>query len=230
MKERVKFLIWVTSDCNMSCPLCNQAHTMRTHKGYQMSMKEVFGIVESCKKRGIHFEDIELIGGEPTLWINLKEGVKELKKITDHIFFVTNGTNPEIPPASGVDRWVVSISQVTRENKKVFAKYGTSKMKFTGHYHKKVPDKPLDGVLPADCVASRCTFPPHQPENNIVYLKGKMYYCNLVVGLSDRLPIEEDTVCDFEDDFLSFFKDKKFDKEMCRYCLCNHKVWKLLPS
>lgn len=223
----LKLLIWVTSDCNLKCPLCNQNYTIIMNPNYQMSMKELRHIIDSCKSRGIHFSVIELIGGEPTLWKHLKEGVKALKEITDDVFFVTNGNNPELVTSLGLKHWIVSTSQCTQAQLERFAGYH-DKIKYNAHAHRKVPDIPFPNVLPAYCVVDRSPFDPNIKENGIGYLFGKVYYCNCGYALSDKTPITDDVVCDFEDDFVTKFAEKKWDKPMCQRCLCNDYVWRQL--
>ena len=220
----LKLLVWVTSDCNLTCPLCNQFHSMGINLGYHMPLNEVKNLVESCKRRNIHFSVIELIGGEPTLWVNLKEGIKILNEITDDIFFVTNGQNPELVISLGLKHWIVSTSQATKAQWERF-KGHTDKIICNVHQHKIVPVNAIPNSIPAVCVVAVDPFNPIQRENGIGYLRGKMYYCNLAFALSDRVPLTDDMWCDLEDDFVTKFSNKTFDKEICKYCLCNGKVW-----
>jgi hypothetical protein len=200
---------------------------MTLNPDYQMGMDELKNIISSCKRRGIHFSIIELIGGEPTLWVNLQEGVEALKEITDDLFFVTNGNNPELVMSLGLKHWIVSTSQASPEQVK---KYECCSSQFlrNDHHHKKVPTVPVPNSLPADCVVDRDPFNPVQLENGMAYLKGNVYYCNLGFALSDRVPLTSDMICNFEDDFVTKFSNKKFDKKICQYCLCNGNVWRAI--
>jgi organic radical activating enzyme len=223
-----KLLIWVTSDCNLSCPLCNQSHSIELNPGYQMSIAEVKKIVSSCKRRGIHFSVIELIGGEPSMWKNIKEGIKLLNEITDDIFFVTNGSNSELVIGLGLKHWILSTSQATKKQLLEYKDH-FPKMGFNSHSHKRVPLTPVPDTIPAECVVGISPFNSNIKENGVAYLRGKVYYCNLAFAASNLVPVTDDMVCDFEDDFITKFADKKFDKEICQYCLCNSKVWNKLP-
>jgi len=107
--------IWVTSNCNLNCKLCVAKHTMQINKGYEMPLSEVEYIVDSCKKRSIRPAIIDLTGGEPSLWGNIKEGVELLKKICDSVSLTTNGNNPELIMSLGLKEIVVSSSQATAE-------------------------------------------------------------------------------------------------------------------
>ena len=220
----LKLLIWVTSDCNLKCPLCNQNYTIITHLNYQMSMEELRHIIDSCKVRGIRFSNIELIGGEPTLWKHLRDGVEALKEITDDVWFVTNGNDPELVISLGLKHWIVSTNQCTQAQLERFAGH-YDKIKYNPCAHKIVPDIPLPDSLPAICNVSHSPFNSSIEENGLGYLFGDVYYCNCIVALGDMTPITNDLICRFEDDFVMKFAEKKFDKPACQRCLCNDKVW-----
>jgi hypothetical protein len=194
-----------------------------------MPMSEVQHIVDSCKKRGIYFSVIEITGGEVTLWENLEEGVEALWEITDDIFFVTNGNNPKRVINLGLKHWILSTSQATKEQIKEYKNY-LPQMGVNGHAHKPVYREPILGTLPAMCVAGISPFNSKVRENSIEYLKGKVYYCNSIFPLSCKMPLTDDLVCDFEDDFLTKYKNRRFDKKVCQICLCNSRVWSRVPE
>jgi len=218
---RVRFIIWVTSDCTLSCKHCNQGYTISQNRGYQMTLTEVKYIVNSCKERGIHFGVIELGGGEPSLWVNLKKGVKLFKKICDEVYLTTNGNNPELIMSLGLNSWTVSSSQATR---KQLAKYRKVRKKilFNGHPHKELPQMPVVNSLPAVCCVK---FFKGIPENCISYIRGNCFYCCLAFSLSGKAGLSDSIVCRFEDDFLSKFSDKTYNEKICSYCVCNGKVY-----
>lgn len=214
-----RFYIWVTSQCNLACKWCSQKYTMRQNSGYEMTLEEVEFIVNSCKTRGIHFDTIEITGGEASLWLNLEYGVRKFSEICDTVTLVTNGNNPERIKALGLKTWIVSASQATSVQLKAYE--GTPAL-YNTHSHKKLPEVPFENVLPADCCVS--VSPVGKPQNAIEYIKGKVYYCCDAFAHSEYTGTEG-IVCSFNDDFISYFRDKRFDKEICRYCLCNHKIW-----
>jgi hypothetical protein len=191
-------------------------------KGYHMSIGEVFDIVTSIKKRGIKIDTIELTGGEPSLWVNLEKGVKLFKTVCKNITVTTNGN--DLPRIIAID-WdyiVVSASQATEKQLSVLSDY-KGKVVYNKHSHKKVPEIALENVLPAECGVASDPF--KNPQTMLAYVRGKIYYCCNTVSLLDRVPLTKDLVCDFKADFVKYFRNRKFDKEICRYCLANAKVW-----
>lgn len=224
---KTRFYIWVTSDCTLKCPYCIQKFVMDTHKGYQMQMDEVRYIVESCKKRGLHFDMIEITGGEASLWEHLEEGVKEFEKICDMVTLATNGNNPERIKALGLKTWIVSESQALPEEMEHYRDI-RHRLTINAHTHKKMPDKPIEGTLPAAC----CTrvSPWGEPQATFEYIKGKIYQCPDCAAHLEYVPETPDLVCSFEDDFVSKFINKTYDKEICKYCLGNGQVWARIPE
>lgn len=197
---------------------------MRENKGYQMPIDEVDYIVDSCIERGYFFDTIEMTGGEATLWKNIYYGVSRFSEICDTLTLVTNGNNPSLVKSLGLKTWIVSASQATKAQLKQYE--GLSNVHYNSHEHKKLPDKPFD-ALPASCCVSRTPDGLH-PQNAIEYIKGKVYYCCDAFAHSEKTGLTDDIVCDFEDDFVLKFSDKKYDKEICRWCLCNGKIWEQL--
>jgi hypothetical protein len=217
----IKLVIWVTSACNLSCPLCMQAQNMKKNKGYSMSKSEIDNVVNSCLRRGFHFRTIELTGGECTLWKHLEYGYSRFCEIADIVMVGTNGNNPQRIIDLGMKTWMVSSSQATPEQ---LAQYEPHKDKitFNGHSHKQIPVNPI-GTIPAKCTIRNA--PNGEPQNSILYLAGNVYYCCNVPALEHKTPITADAVCKFEDDFIGKFIDKKYDMPQCAYCLCNSTVW-----
>lgn len=216
-----RLLIWVTSFCNLKCPHCSQAYTMEMYPNYDMSIYEITHIVESCMERKIHFDVIELTGGEPSLWDHLEYGVNAFRKICDEVTLVTNGNDPERIKALGLNSWLVSSSQATKEQ---LRQYEGCPVIYNSHKHKPLPEKAFEDSLPADCCVR--ISPEGKEQNNILYLKGLVWYCCNAYALTKNLWfIDRSIFIDFNEDFLSFYKDKKFDRHICKYCLCNHKIW-----
>ena len=218
-----RFMIWVTSDCTLNCKWCSQRYTRRKHDGYQMSMDEIEYIVNNCQRRGLYFDVIEITGGEPSLWENLEYGVRRFGYICDTVTLVTNGNNPERIKSLGLKEWIVSTSQATGEQ---LESYKDTPAIYNTHEHREPPTEPFEDVLPADCCVS-LTPDGACPQNLIMYLKGKVYYCCNAYALSEFTG-EEGIVCSFEDNFNVLFLDKTYDKEICKYCICNHNVWNRL--
>ena len=85
------FMISLTNECNLSCSGCWVAQT-RPPK--QLTMRQLDGIIESCKRNGSYFFGI--LGGEPLLYPNLFEIFEKHGDCYFQLF--TNGTmlTPEI--------------------------------------------------------------------------------------------------------------------------------------
>lgn len=188
-----------------------------------MSIDEIEYIVNNCQRRGLYFDVIEITGGEPSLWENLEYGVRRFGYICDTVTLVTNGNNPERIKSLGLKEWIVSTSQATGEQ---LESYKDTPAIYNTHEHREPPTEPFEDVLPADCCVS-LTPDGACPQNLIMYLKGKVYYCCNAYALSEFTG-EEGIVCSFEDDFNVLFLDKTYDKEICKYCICNHNVWNRL--
>jgi hypothetical protein len=218
-------VIWVTSDCNLNCPLCNQKYTRDMNKGYQMSIHEIDKIVVSCLKRGLHFDEIELTGGEPSLWRNIKYGVRLFSKICDTVTLVTNGNDPELIISLNLKKWIVSANQATDEQIEMYQPV-IEKITFNG-IHKQGPKEAITDTLPADCAISY-SRPEGMPQNNIMYYHGNVWYCCNAVALSEKVNYISGISCRFTDDFMTKFKAKDFNEKICSYCLCNGKVWNQL--
>jgi hypothetical protein len=223
---KLRLYIWVTSDCNLNCPFCSQKDTRKDFSGYQMSIDEVKYIVNSCKKRNIYFDIIEITGGEATLWKNIIKGVQLFKQIADVITLVTNGNNPELVYSLDLPYWVVSQYQATAENIEKHLELGGDRVIINEAKHKRPPEQPFENVLPADC----CVRLNHFKEDQQVmeYLRGKVYYCCDAYAYSKKAGLDKSIVCDFREDFILKFSNKKYDKEICKYCLCNTNVWNQL--
>jgi organic radical activating enzyme len=224
---KTNLVIWVTSDCNLTCKWCDQEHTMRQNAGYQMSMSEVNYIVDSCINRGLRFDIIEITGGEVTLWNNIKKGAEAFRTICDELTLVSNGNNPELILSLNLPWWVVSASQATKEQLSVYKNSDrTDSICYNEHQHKKLTEIPIPGSVPAQCNVR--TTPKLIPQNLIAYIRGSVYYCCNTYQISKKLPLTDDLVCSFDDDFMTKYSDKKYDKAQCAYCHCNGKVWEVL--
>lgn len=224
---QLNLLIWVTSNCNLACPLCMVKHTMACYPGYEMSMDEVNEIISSSKKRGIHYDTITLTGGEATEWPNLKQALKALyiSKIADNITLITNGTNIEkiIEVKPFLNYYAVSYTQCGMKRKAEFDTLGHTII-YNGSDHVELPTEPIEGTTPAECCNANSFVGIKQ--NQVHYIAGKVYYCCYVKLFENVIPITPDMVCDFKDDFISHFSGKNYKKEICKYCICNQKVWK----
>ena len=187
-----------------------------------MSMDEVEYIVESCKKRKIKFNVIELTGGEASLWNNLLPGMELLKQICNEITMVTNGNNPELVLSLNMKSFIVSSSQASAKQLEIY-RASKRKILYNAHSHKELPVSPVSDSLPAKCCVKYSAVGILQTA--MEYIRGKVYFCCDAYAHSERVVLTPDVVCDFEDDFISKFSVRDYNKDICTYCLCNSKVW-----
>lgn len=221
--ENFRLIIWVISVCNLSCRLCGMSNTINQNHEYQMSMEEVDMIVESIKRRNIKIHVIELSGGEPTMWPILKEASEKFKTVCDELTLITNGNTPQKIIDLNLPRWAVSSSQANSTQLDQYKPYN-HKIVYNNHQHVVPPEDPIKGVLPASCCVRSHPF-TGQEQNSIFYQKGKVYYCCFTNEIKRKVPITDDLVCDFEEDFIIKFSNKDYNKPMCEYCICNSRIF-----
>jgi hypothetical protein len=199
-----------------------QKDVMKMDPDYDMSTIEIREIVSSLERRNIRFDIIEITGGEPTLWSNIRYGVTMFKTVADKVTLVTNGCDPSLVMSLNLPFFGVSASQTTTEQ---LSKFEPVKDKFftNDHQHKKPPIKPVPGSLPAKCTLIHTRA--QEKQIMLGYMYRRIYYCCNACALGEIVGVDLATICDFEDDFLEKFKDRKFDRAICSVCLCNSKVW-----
>lgn len=223
----IHLVLYVTSECNLSCPYCNQMPMRSLLAGYEMTMQELTKMVHSSLDRGIHYKTIELTGGEPTLWKHFQEGTSVLlqSRVTDEVIFITNGRD-----ASNVSNaaknlgmgYVVSQSQATPEELNIHVNSG-NKVLINPLKHKIVPRIPILDSTPAMCSMQK--NPWGESVNYLGYAAEMVYYCGCACSNMQVLGFDSSVCCPFECDFITKFSDKKFDKDICSICLCNNLVW-----
>jgi organic radical activating enzyme len=222
----LSMLIWVTSGCNLKCPLCIVRHAQKVLDGYEMGIAEVKFFIQSCKDRKIHFDTIIFTGGEPTVWKHLFPATVwfYLSGITDKIALISNGCLPQkifdISPM--LSHYAISATQATAENIELFKRSGDT-IVFNNEGHRTPQTEPVENSLPAVCGNSMDLL--GKPTNQIHYMAGKVYYCCNALIQSEHTGLTDDLVCDFTEDFIQKFSNKLYDKAICSYCLCNDKVW-----
>ena len=222
----ISLLLWTTSKCNLKCPLCCVKSMQNEMPDYEMSIEEVKHIIQSSKDRNIHYGMIHYGGGEPTIWTHLKEATELFYNsgITKHMTLISNGTNPEaiFEINHMLSCYAISATQINPKQLAIFQQSG-HKISYNFGAHRPLLTKPLDGVLPASC----CNLQDYlgNPVNQVMYVNGKVWYCCSAPFLCEMAGRTEDLYCDFDDDFVAKFMNKKYDKEVCRYCFCNNKVW-----
>jgi uncharacterized radical SAM superfamily Fe-S cluster-containing enzyme len=218
-------LLWVTSKCNLKCPLCSVKYIQKLLPDYEMSIEEVKEIIRSSKERNIHYGMIHYGGGEPTVWKHLKEATQLFYEsgITDHITLISNGTNPDkiFDISHMLPCYAISSTQCSKDQLNTFKNSG-HKILYNNTEHVNLITKPQSNTLPALC-CNACDYLSKET-NQVHYINGKIYYCCYALVISEIVGLTLDLFCDFKDDFISKFADKIYDKNICQYCLCNSKV------
>ena len=220
--KQSRLLIWVTSDCNLACPLCSQEYTKKAFPGYHMSFLEILQVTRSLKNRGIRFDVIELTGGEPSLWSNLKVGVQLFSEVCDVVTMVTNGNEPDKVLRLGLPYIIVSSSQASPEQLAEYKKAKGIKIAYNTHEHKPLPVKRVNDPLPAQCCVRKDCFGKEQ--TSLLYLAGTVYSCCNAFAISEKTGLSDSIACDFESNFF-YLQEKDYNNPICAYCICNSKVW-----
>ena len=84
--------ILFTNGCNFRCPFCHNASLVRAHDGADISDDEV---LEFLKKRQGILEGVCISGGEPLIHNELKDFIREVKKLGYPVKLDTNGSFPQ---------------------------------------------------------------------------------------------------------------------------------------
>lgn len=226
----IHMILWVTTNCNLHCPNCNQQDTINAFPGYSMEKNEFKCFIYYCQKRDIHFSTIELTGGEPTLWPLFEWALERLRLsgITDDITFITNGNDAartaKIANRLGI-KYTVSVKQAGAKSVDIHVRQGVGAM-WIDNEHKPLPTKSVPNSLPASC--SQIHDRSGRAVCQLCYIKGNVYYCCLAHANSIRVGTDPRYVCSFEDDFITYFANRQFNVPICSVCICNEKVWRTL--
>lgn len=84
--------ILFTNGCNFRCPFCHNASLVRAQDGADISDAEV---LEFLKKRQGILEGVCISGGEPLIHNELKDFIREVKKLGYPVKLDTNGSFPQ---------------------------------------------------------------------------------------------------------------------------------------
>jgi pyruvate formate lyase activating enzyme len=80
--------------CNMRCPFCHNASLVtKVSSQPVIPVEEVMATL--TKRRGI-LEGVCITGGEPTIYTDLPDLIKDIKKLGFRVKLDTNGTNPSM--------------------------------------------------------------------------------------------------------------------------------------
>jgi len=224
MIRLARFTMFVTGDCTLNCPYCSQARLRRRLAGYQMSLAEVRHFIHRCRQLGVRYKRLQPSGGEPTLWKHLEPALKllEASGIAERLYMVTNGTRPkEIHDTIKYFHQVrVSLYPHNVEQAADLARRYPDKIEVWDDAHRRVPSKPLVGVLPSDCGCDWHSL-----------AAGRVYSCPQALDLALRLGLDpdgEDLSCSVDDDFPRHFQRRqpsRYVQPICAMCLANRNVW-----
>lgn len=228
----MSLVLWVTSRCNLTCPLCSQQNVRDQAPDYDMTMGELKHFIKSCVTRKIRFADILLSGGEPTVWPLFEDGVALLSEagIAERVTFITNGHQPELAAKVANQhhiRYVLSASQCDGALVKKHLGLAASVL-INDAPHRRCPTEQVADALPAEC--SQRTDLEGEAVRQLLYHQGRVWYCCTALANAMRIGAENDPAlsCPFEGDFDLHFFDRKFDNPICGVCMSNEKVWRTL--
>lgn len=104
--------------CNMRCPFCHNA-SLVTKVSTQpvIPVEEVFATL--AKRKGI-LEGVCITGGEPTLYPDLPELVKEIKALGFRVKLDTNGTKPSMIKALVQDKLIDYIAMDIKNSREKY--------------------------------------------------------------------------------------------------------------
>jgi len=107
--------------CNMRCPFCHNA-SLVTNPGSQpiIPASEIFA---HLSKRKNILEGVCITGGEPTLYADLPDFIKDIKDLGFKVKLDTNGTNPEMLKALAREHLIDYVAMDIKNSKE---KYGLS--------------------------------------------------------------------------------------------------------
>ena len=82
-----------TQGCNFRCGFCHNRDLMMADKDPGFPQEEFFGYLNSRKNM---IDGVCITGGEPTLWLDLPDFVRKIKKTGLKLKLDTNGSNPQM--------------------------------------------------------------------------------------------------------------------------------------
>ncbi len=82
-----------TSGCNLRCPFCHNKNLVLNKDLKTIPFEEILAFLKLRKNM---LDAVCITGGEPTLHSDLKEKIREIKKLGYFVKLDTNGTNPDM--------------------------------------------------------------------------------------------------------------------------------------
>ncbi len=105
--------------CNMRCPFCQNA-SLVINPSSQPTIPVEEVIAELKKRRGI-LEGVCISGGEPTLYADLPNFIREMKALDYHVKLDTNGTNPDMIKALVNEKLIDYIAMDIKNSREKYA-------------------------------------------------------------------------------------------------------------
>ena len=105
--------------CNMRCPFCQNA-SLVTDPASQPTIPVVEILATLTKRKNI-LEGVCISGGEPTLYADLPELIREIKALGFKVKLDTNGTNPEMMKALVTDKLIDYVAMDIKNSKEKYA-------------------------------------------------------------------------------------------------------------
>lgn len=212
--------LYTISKCNLSCAECIMAEAMKKYNNYQMTLQEIENLIYFSELSNYKF-DIILSGGEPTLWDNLLNGVKLLKKsnITKSITIFSNvinlkNINDEL--VNYIDSIRISEYDYNKKNINIVLEKYPSKIKVVNReYFWENPKHPIFESLPAECLNREYMF-----YNNRVY--ACPHSISLSIKAKSNIKISTELKINFINDLPLIKKGQ--EREICTFCISNQKV------
>jgi hypothetical protein len=215
-KRRVE--LEITSFCNINCMNCNRSVRQARTDEY-MSLSQIKKFVKESLESGYKWDNINILGGEPSLHPQIEEVIKELKVLKDYnpkttIRFITNGFGKKVNEViSKLPSWVAIINTNKKSPVQLFQSYNDAPIDHKEFLHSKF-DKGCETTESCGLGLTRYGY----------YICGAGASIDRVFGFD--LGIKK----------LSLLSDAELDKQrkiLCKYCghykyknLADKKCWK----
>lgn len=220
--------LMVTGACNLSCPNCSQSAWRADFADYHMTPDEILAVSLNAQT----FDAVHIAGGEPTLWRHFEDGCVAIcdSGLSDRIVVSSNCIEHDRLIAA-LDAGLINKVYCQTSNASpagIRAIQSTHpKRIIIGRrtVHKRLPAKPLSGVLPARCGCDRPAI-----------FAGRVYQCADVYPHSKRMRYDAALerasvpVNDNGRNWLDAIREMdRLRHPACRVCLANNRVWKRVP-
>lgn len=212
----------VSTKCQLFCEHCSQDDMMAEHVDWDLGWGELSDIIMVLKERDVVYDEIHLMGGEPTLWEDFNDKCRELMRsgMCRSLSMSTNGLSWGMVDEDVLDCFkliTISVKGELEEERVAdnVIKHGT--------HHKPLPMECVEPDI--EKVICGCDY--------VTIFKDRVYRCGNALSLMLR---HYGSVDDWDyrrgdvfeelfnsDSLKKFVGDKRF--EMCGWCLSNKYVW-----